>query len=156
MYETAYDIVALGMRYVFVAMIVYILLRTANSVYREYTCERSIRKGVSAASWGAVEVVAPADAPFLGEEYILKRENTIGRAKRCDICLPHESLSSVHAAVFQRREKLYISDYGSKNGVKVNGEKVRRDYRLEDGDVLSLGRVLLKVHLGGEEDGNAR
>lgn len=148
MYENAYTIVALGMRYLFTAMIVYILVRTARSVYREYTYERAARLGTGA--WGTVEIVS-APEPFLGEVYALKQENTIGRAKRCDIFIPDKSLARVHAALYQRREGIVVSDYGSPNGVCVNSERVKRSCRLKDGDIIAMGDIVFRLRMATED-----
>ena len=56
---------------------------------------------------------------------VLYWENSIGRSKSCDICLPDATISRDHAVLMRREEGWVICDTGSHAGVQVNGKKVR-------------------------------
>ena len=154
MYESAYDIVAMAMRYVFLALILYILFRLVQRSVSEYRAVQQIKQKVRAVSPGYLEVTQPES--LRGEKYPLGRENTIGRAKRCDISVPLDSLAPVHAFLFEKKDGLYLADYGSHAGVLLNGERVgRKDELLYTGDSLQMGELALILHLAGEEEANA-
>ncbi|MDR2571674.1 MAG: ATP-binding cassette domain-containing protein [Oscillospiraceae bacterium] len=63
---------------------------------------------------------------------------TIGRSKDCDICLDHVSVSQIHAKIEQRGSNFYLSDYGSTNGVMVNGRKVEGRIKLNEKDLILI------------------
>jgi pSer/pThr/pTyr-binding forkhead associated (FHA) protein len=66
---------------------------------------------------------------------------TIGRdSQRVVIPLGDRRLSRVHAAIqYTKGEGFYLIDLGSSNGSYVNGEPVRRQALLKDGDRVRLG-----------------
>lgn len=65
---------------------------------------------------------------------------TIGRALDCDVCLSHETISAHHATLVRKRDGSFeLTDMGSRNGVRVNGERVNRQ-RVGNGDVIQFGR----------------
>ena len=72
---------------------------------------------------------------------------TVGRSPECDIRLPHQSVSHLHAEIQHRRTSLVIRDMGSRNGTFVNGIR-RIEQRVVAGDTLRLGSVILDVIKG--------
>jgi len=76
-----------------------------------------------------------------GETRELHGEVSIGRAN-CQINYPDDSqLSPLHASVAIREGRLFLKDYGSRNGTFV---RQRRDTELSPGDVFLLGRDLFR------------
>jgi serine phosphatase RsbU (regulator of sigma subunit) len=83
---------------------------------------------------------------------VAKDRVTIGRARESDIFLPDQWLSRHHAEI-QRRDGLYfLLDLGSKNGTLLNGERVRQQCRLQQGDVIALGEHHLTFSGDGGDD----
>jgi hypothetical protein len=79
-----------------------------------------------------------------GREFALTSDRTtIGRSQVCDIQLDEPSLSSEHARLVRSEDGWRVINLLSTNGVFVNDEKVF-SHRLDDGDVIRLGRVSLK------------
>jgi chromosome segregation ATPase len=72
---------------------------------------------------------------------LVKDEMTIGRGHGSDIRIASHFISRLHAKVTRRGIATVIEDAGSKNGLLVNQERVRRRV-LRDGDVVSLGGEL--------------
>ncbi len=64
---------------------------------------------------------------------------TIGRSRECDFFLPVQWLSRQHAEIRQRDDGFYLVDLGSKNGTLLNGEPIKEQRRLREGDVITLG-----------------
>jgi putative nucleotidyltransferase with HDIG domain len=66
------------------------------------------------------------------------RARTIGRGSRNDIVLVDEGVSRQHCRIEWRTDGVLITDLGSSNGTRVNGERVLTR-RLADGDRLRIG-----------------
>jgi chromosome segregation ATPase len=72
---------------------------------------------------------------------LVKNRMTIGRAHGADIRIASHFVSRVHARISTDGDTTVIEDAGSKNGLLVNSERIRRRV-LQDGDVVSLGGEL--------------
>jgi len=70
-----------------------------------------------------------------------KSEMTIGRGKTSDIRISSHFISRLHAKISTRGIATTIEDIGSKNGIFVNANRVKRCV-LRDGDVVSLASEL--------------
>lgn len=76
-----------------------------------------------------------------GRSYQLNLQvTTIGKSSRNDMQVTSDStLSRQHAKIFEENGHFRITDLGSTNGTRVNGEKVRAPLLLEPDDVIELG-----------------
>ena len=79
--------------------------------------------------------------PIMGYESTLtfgnvNRELIIGRRADCDIHLPYEIISRVHAKIRISEGACYISDMGSRNKTYVNNQEILTEHRLASGDVI--------------------
>ncbi len=72
---------------------------------------------------------------------LVKSRMTIGRSRGADIRIASHFVSRVHARISTSGEATIIEDAGSKNGLLVNSEPIRRRV-LRDGDIVSLGGEL--------------
>ena len=58
-------------------------------------------------------------------EYIMENESvTIGRSSKCDLVIPHESMSRQHCKIELISGDIFITDMGSVNGVLIDGKKI--------------------------------
>jgi pSer/pThr/pTyr-binding forkhead associated (FHA) protein len=71
--------------------------------------------------------------------------SVIGRLAQSDIQLPSPDVSRRHAQVTVGPDGCFVADLGSENGVAVNGHLVE-NRRLEDGDIIVLGKQRLVFH----------
>jgi len=76
---------------------------------------------------------------------------TIGRDHRCDVAIDNPALSRHHATIQCHRGMFGLRDEGSANGIFVNGARVQ-GARLNDGDVISLGKFRLQFLMAGGPD----
>jgi tetratricopeptide (TPR) repeat protein len=74
-----------------------------------------------------------------------RSQATIGRTAENDIVLESEAVSRCHARLLVEGGAVRIADNRSKNGVLVNGERIR-DRILADGDIVQLGNFLFRFH----------
>ncbi len=80
--------------------------------------------------------------PQVGRRFTMGETVRIGRAPDNEICLPDSHVSRYHAQ-FERRGGTYIvADFGSKNGIVVNGEQ-KTEHRLKRGDKIQVGKTTL-------------
>ncbi len=103
----------------------------------------------------------PADPRPLGTAYLLvvvndsssivhlpsSGEVVLGRSSEADVSLEHGSVTRRHATIQIEHGGMRIADLGSRNGTKVNGEKVTTFRMLSSGDVIGVGDVNLVVHV---------
>ena len=87
------------------------------------------------------------DGPDAPRSFGLQREVVLGRLPECEIPLVDPSVSRRHARIRLEGDRWTVTDLGSTNGVKVNGEPVSVA-ELRHGDRLELGTVALQFALG--------
>jgi hypothetical protein len=66
-------------------------------------------------------------------------EVIIGRALECFIRLDDAMVSRRHAKLEVGRNEVVLADLGSRNGVSVNGQKVKGSFSLKVGDRIGIG-----------------
>ena len=69
----------------------------------------------------------------------------IGRDPKCQLRPASQAISKQHCALFARAGKLMVKDFGSTNGTFVNGEPVRGECEVKNGDVLKVGPLEFTV-----------
>ncbi len=81
---------------------------------------------------------------FRGREIdVLSETITVGKSRSCDVVLPDDSVSRVHAEIRREGDAYRLRDRGSTNGSYVGGARVTDAY-LKPGDVLGVGKVQLR------------
>jgi len=81
-----------------------------------------------------------------GQAYQLDGDElTVGRASGCQVALPDDYASSLHARVFRRDGGLFLEDLGSTNGTFLNDQKVSGPVAMQRGDRVKIGGTVLEV-----------
>lgn len=75
-------------------------------------------------------------------------EVTLGRSRYCSVVIDDEEASREHAAIRVQNETLAIEDLSSRNGTRVNGQKIVGTQSLSIGDVIQVGRSELRIAEG--------
>jgi diguanylate cyclase (GGDEF)-like protein len=89
----------------------------------------------------------------LGRRYPLDyAETIIGRRVGADIYLKENNVSRNHARLIKEGGWFFIEDLESKNSTLVNGIKITHRQRLEDGDLIIVGKVILKFSIQSKVD----
>lgn len=82
-----------------------------------------------------------------GRTFFLKDSLTnIGSAPGNTVVLPDKSVSKRHAGIKIQDDRFELADFGSTNGVLVNGQRITKQF-LKSGDVLTIGAVELEFTL---------
>jgi pSer/pThr/pTyr-binding forkhead associated (FHA) protein len=72
------------------------------------------------------------------------RRYVLGRDKVCAFRVKLDEISREHAAFTRRWNGVFVTDLGSKNGLRVNGVQAI-EQRLQDGDLIQIGPVKLRL-----------
>jgi hypothetical protein len=70
----------------------------------------------------------------------------LGRGTDCQLALDDALVSRRHATLFVVGDAVFIDDLGSRNGVRVNGQRVVARTRLSEGDKIRVGDQDLSLH----------
>jgi putative peptide zinc metalloprotease protein len=89
---------------------------------------------------GALVLVLPN-----GVRLPIRDPMTIGRGDTADVKLEDRTVSRLHARIDPTPEGPFISDAGSRFGVRVSGQTLSEPLRLTAGAVIQLGNVTLRV-----------
>jgi two-component system, NtrC family, response regulator AtoC len=79
---------------------------------------------------------------------------TVGRSRKCDLCIDHPSVSREHA-IFHGNNPVTIEDLGSTNGTTLAGLRVSPRIRVpvERGQVTAIGAAVIVIRAGLEGGG---
>ena len=117
--------VAPALRYVMLGIVLFVVIRMLVALFCKKTTDPLRAKLINS---------------ITGEGLPLyDREVSIGRNKKCDIVLPFETISRLHAVIAYRNKGFVIFDTFSKTGITVNGEKINGKAHAYDGDVIGMG-----------------
>ena len=66
----------------------------------------------------------------------------IGRHPECDVILKSSrKVSRKHCCLAQVESRIVIRDLGSMNGIRLNGERVKKEATVKLGDEITIGDV---------------
>ena len=83
--------------------------------------------------------------PAAGLRYEITGQLTIGRSRACEIALEDDKVSRQHARIELEHGEPTIRDLGSRNGTRVNGQRISSEVALLDGDRIQLGDSTAKL-----------
>jgi len=93
-----------------------------------------------------------ANGKHTGKEIRLQGSKfCIGRAEDCHFRPQDDSVSRHHCVVLVQNGFVAVRDMGSKAGTFVNGERVRGEHELKDGDRIRVGKPELDVQVDASE-----
>ncbi|MBI4771786.1 MAG: FHA domain-containing protein [Chloroflexi bacterium] len=93
---------------------------------------------------------APGDGaglpgPATGATFPLLASTSFGRAATNDVCLPDQTVSSLHATLSLRGEHWVLEDAGSRNGTLLNGAPIDTPAVVTPEDTFQIGRVVFRL-----------
>ncbi|MBI2389216.1 MAG: FHA domain-containing protein [Deltaproteobacteria bacterium] len=66
-------------------------------------------------------------------------ETLLGRSPECHVTIDDPLVSREHAKILFEGDRVIVRDLSSRNGVRVNGQRVEGERALEDGDRIRIG-----------------
>ncbi len=122
-------------------------LRTCQGCGNQISIDWKVCKYCEALPHHGRLVVRTAGA-MNGQTFFIKEALTnIGSAAGNDVVLSDPSVSKRHAGIKVQDQRFELADFGSTNGVLVNGQRIQNKQFLKKGDVLSIGVVELEFTL---------
>jgi diguanylate cyclase (GGDEF)-like protein len=112
------------------------------------TTTQPIQLGAAKDAEGA-RLVVLSDAELMQERALPLDKSVIrlGRGESCEIRFQDDSVSSTHAALRRMEDHWELEDLDSTNGSYLGEQRIERT-RLKDGDILRLGKLVLKFFDG--------
>jgi predicted component of type VI protein secretion system len=74
-----------------------------------------------------------------------KRQLLIGRRESCDIVLRFANVSAHHCQLINDSGYWYVRDLQSRNGIKINDQRIQDQKRIDPGDVLAVAKHKYRV-----------
>ena len=142
-----YELVSGIMRFVFLALIVFILIRVIQISLSDLSIAKRQRGGKHYAKLVCCDT---PDDYFYGLEFGLKLESTVVASSKCGIELADVSVSKSHAVIYMKGNRFLVYDAGSAAGTYLNGEPVKKAVEMFHGDIVHFGELGFKVVLQKE------
>lgn len=76
--------------------------------------------------------------------YDVGPDTVIGRAPQCQIQLLSRAVSRRHARIEFDGNQAIVSDLGTKNGIKLNGQRIQGAAVVSEGDILLVGDIRMQ------------
>lgn len=77
-------------------------------------------------------------------------EVLLGRDRSCDVVLDDEQASRKHVKLARHGDAIAVTDLGSTNGAKINGNRIRGTVPVRSGDELRIGRTMIMLSTTGD------
>lgn len=122
----------------------------ANEDKTVISVAQTARPGTTvAATIEALLVLLQPASLGLGRRFVLSRdENWVGRSTDADLSIDSDGVSRRHARILRTTGGWYLEDAASTNGTFLNQLPVVGAKRLQDGDLVRFGDVILKFFAG--------
>ena len=82
--------------------------------------------------------LVPSDA---GDEVPIRGDVSIGRSQDADVILANEHISRLHARLVERYGAVWLQDFNSANGTRINGHPLIGGARLYHGDFVAFDKI---------------
>ena len=154
----------LGLRVAFIAALYIFLFQVARLMLREIKAIAASGQQLAPVRRPARDesldigfvVLDPGETVLVGGAFFpLAGEILVGRGSECDLILDDPFVSTEHAELAVHGRSTVLTDLGSTNGSRVNGEWVSDQVTLFDGDVVQFGNVRLRYAAAINGDGPA-
>lgn len=147
MNTSAYELLAMGMRYVFAGLMLLIVLRALRGALTDSRRAAKLRRlSPETGIIGEMLVVDGSERARTGMRYPLTLEGSIGSSPSADIRVRHSSIRARHA-VYQMTERgLYVRGHANAR-IRRNRDPWASEIILHDGDILRIGGVRLMLVL---------
>ena len=146
--NSSLNIIILLLRIGVVLLLYFFLYQVLRSVLRDLRNTSQAPGGANGRSpFGQLRVVRSGQSGVsVNKEFPLGPSNIIGRSmENCEIALNDTFLSGQHARLELRGDEWILEDLNSTNGTFLNEIEVRDAATVEEGDIVRVGRVELKL-----------
>lgn len=129
-----------------VLLLYFFLWQVLRVITRDLRANTGDTAAEQASLYGQLVILSsgPTGIP-VGKAFPLAPVTSIGRSMECDVALNDTFLSGEHARLELRGDEWTLQDLHSTNGTFINGLEVRDPTVINEGDVVRIGRVELKL-----------
>lgn len=100
---------------------------------------------------GEKPVIVIHEGERAGQRWTVQNDTLlIGRGTECDLVLPERQVSRQHIRIKLVDEQYYVEDLDSKNGTWVNGQQLKGERLLKDGDEIQIALAVKMSFLESE------
>lgn len=150
------NVLVVGLQYTLVILLYYFLYRIVKIVKYDLTRltvdtpEASFVRENDKLETGSLErpprlIVVEDQQGLLSQSVFIISDNvTVGRSQHNTIVINDNFISHEHACISESKHNYLLTDLNSTNGTLVNGQRIKDETALADGDVIKLGAVTLK------------
>jgi hypothetical protein len=140
------DILVLILRVAVVLLLYFFLWQVLRFVMRDLRTGGQAGSGTNSPYGQLLVLRAGASGVAAGKTFPLGPSNIIGRSmENCEIALNDTFLSSQHARLELQGDVWVLEDLNSTNGTFVNEIEVRDATSVEEGDIIRVGRVEMRL-----------
>jgi len=141
------NIIILLLRIAVVLLLYFFLWQVLRFVMRDLRFGGGQGSSALSSPYGQLIVVrAGQSGVAVGKSFPLGPSNILGRSlENCEIALNDSFLSSQHARLELQGDTWVLEDLRSTNGTFVNDMEVRDSTIVEEGDIIRVGRVELRL-----------
>jgi hypothetical protein len=147
------NVVILMLRIVTIALLYLFLLGVVAVLWRDWRAvsshvQRTRRS--SARPLGRLVVIQAGETDLVpGQSFPLSVVTGLGRAPSNTVIIEGPFASSKHALLSLRNDRWWLEDRGSRNGTRLNGERLTAPAIVVTGDQVGIGGVRLRIELEG-------
>lgn len=69
----------------------------------------------------------------------------VGRLPEAHCCLSDPTISKAHAEFFEEHAQLMVRDLNSTNGTFINGERIKGEFPVQEGDLIQFANIVFKL-----------
>ena len=125
-------IISVGCIYVFLGLIIYFLWKDLNRSFPKKSADLTVKIHLKS---------IPDNKVFIIHTY----EAYIGRDDIAQIQIDDDSVSNLHARIFQKDSKWWIEDLHSTNGTFLNEERLKTAANIFPNDSITCGSSTLNI-----------
>jgi hypothetical protein len=129
----------LALLYIFLLLVVRIIYRDINS-FRERMPDT--QKSHPAKKRLRHLIVVKGD--LSKKSFPLSDNVYLGRSPQNDILIEDDFVSQNHAHIFEQSNVFFLKDLDSTNGTYLGNKKITRPTRLEQGDIIKIGKIIFR------------
>jgi hypothetical protein len=139
-------IAAAVLLYLFLLGVVIVMWRDWRAVASQVARQRE----AAVQSLGQLVVVEGGETDLIpGEAFPLNVVTRLGRAPSNTVIVQDSFTSAEHALLSHRNGRWWLEDLGSKNGTRLNEERLTAPAIVVTGDALGIGSVRFRIELEG-------
>lgn len=149
------NIVVIALQYSLVALLYYFLYRIIKTAVQELniltfvgqttlSAKASMETNIAVQRPAKLMVVDDKEQLLSQAIFTITDSLAIGRSQYNNITINDSFVSHEHACVSRSKDSYLLADLNSTNGTLVNGQQIKEETVLKDGDLIQIGAVTLK------------